>query len=527
MRRFSIIAAVWCCAGAIVAPTSRAALAVAGPEMSILQAEVNEHVARVNQVRASRGLRPLALDSSLQAGAQRWSESMAAAGRISHDPNPGAGVSIPYETIDESVAYGPSTDHIINGLVNDPPHLELMIKPDHTLIGVGVTWRNGTQYAVHRYLTPVKQGPPPPPSPPPSPPPTTTASTVPATSTTLPPIRVTDPWPEEITGGPVTGPPSRRQITGFNLQFRLLLQRGGSPTGPLTYPGGTTSSSDPIVLPPPRQRPSTSSTSTTTAPSTTIPSKTITGGYQAARDRLLGLPVKDRPTLFVHGINVESDSTDCGDAFDQMIKWLKSWGFTGPMIKVGYYTNDVNCDVNLHDYGTYGDSDSWKEIGKAFSNYIEQVWTSKGSTVDVVGYSMGGLITRAAVYGSSSGEAGFARPIAVEDVVTLGTPHQGATLGWWCFTGYQCATLARGHPDIAWVNRNGNPQAQGGQGGTEWTNVGSTGDWVVDTTSATSMKIPASQKEIFAQVSHTGSGNYMHVVRVVRRASSGLSMPNQ
>lgn len=539
MRRLTMIAAaVLCCA--VVAPVGPEALAA--PSAVALQAEVNEHIAKVNQIRAQRGLRPLVADPTLQAGAQRWSEAMASAGQISHDPNPGAGVTIPYETIDESVAYGPNTDYIINGLVNDPPHLELMTKPGHTLIGVGVAWRGGTQYAVHRYLTPASSKPQPPP-----PPPSSTSSTTATSSTapplqTVPPIPVTDPWPVDPDGSTQgrRGARTLRQSDLFNFQFRLLLQRGGSSTGPLVYPGGTTSPSDPVVLPvPPRSSTSstTSSSSTTSVPSTVPPSRSTTATYDDIRHRLLGLPVRNRPILLVHGINVFSDSTDCGDAFNEMIDWLGILGFSGPMIKVGYYTNDVNCDVNLHDYGTYGDSDSWREIGKAFSRYIEQEWTSEGQTVDVVGYSMGGLITRAAVYGSSSGADGYARPIAVEDVVTLGTPHKGATLGWWCFSGYQCATLARGHADIAWVNQNGNPQAQGGQGGTEWTNIGSHGDYVVDTASATSMRIPATQKKIFNwvvqkskqsepfQVSHTGDTNYMHVTVVIRRAASGLALP--
>lgn len=531
MRKLMIVAAVMCCIG-VVPIDQRAA---AGTTAAVLQAEVNAHVAKVNQVRAQRGLRPLVVDPSLQTGAQRWSEAMANAGQISHDPNPGAGVTIPYETIDESVAYGPNTDHIINGLVNDPPHLELMIKPGHTLIGVGVTWRGNTQYAVHRYLTPARTGPP---TTAPTTSSTTSSTTTTTTSTTstLPPIRVTDPWPVDPTsdGQDRRGARSQRQLNSFNLQFRMLLQRGGSPTGPLVYPGGTTSPSDPIALPVPPGTSSTTTTSSTsttstTTPPTTVPRPSTSRSYRMIRDRLLGLPVLDRPILFVHGINVTSDSTDCGEAFDEMIGWLRkmeNMNFTGPMVKVGYYTNDVNCDVNLHDYGTYGDSDSWREIGKAFSNYIAKEWTSKGETVDVVGYSMGGLITRAAVYGSSAA-SGFSGPIAVEDVVTLGTPHKGATLGWWCFSGYQCATLARGHADIAWVNQNGNPQAQGGQGGTEWTTIGSSGDWVVDTDSATGMNIPIAQKKIYEEVSHTGRTNYMHAWRVVRRAASGLALPDR
>lgn len=70
---------------------------------------------------------------------------------------------------------------------------------------------------------------------------------------------------------------------------------------------------------------------------------------------------------------------------------------------------------------------------------------------------MGGLIARGAVYGSSIRESGYAPPIRVEDVVTLGTPHNGAA--WYsnfCLWG-QCSTLKPGATDIKWLNRNGDP----------------------------------------------------------------------
>lgn len=278
---------------------------------------------------------------------------------------------------------------------------------------------------------------------------------------------------------------------------------------------------------------------TTTRPPRRVTTTTRPAGerrnetYNNVFSRILGREDKTRVILFVHGINVFNDSTDCGEAFDQMIGWLRGYGFTGEMVKVGYYANDVNCDVNLHNYGRYGDSDSWRQIGKAFSQYVYTKYTSKGIPVDVVGYSMGGLITRAAVYGSSTSQVGFSPPIDVEDAVTLGTPHNGASLGWWCTSGTQCATLHSSHPDIAWLNRNGNPQ---GRQGTEWTTIGSGNDWVVSTASATNMTIPASQKRVFGdifvngqmqQVSHTGDTNYMHNAIVVKRAAQGLALPQQ
>ena len=233
---------------------------------------------------------------------------------------------------------------------------------------------------------------------------------------------------------------------------------------------------------------------------------------------------RTKPILFVHGYNPTSNSTDCGGDFDTMISQLRSQGFTGPMIKVGYYSGDVNCNVNLRSYGSFGNSDSWKQIAKAFSNYVYSQYTSKGIAVDVVGYSMGGLIARGGVYGAQKGESGFSAPIDVEDVVTLGTPHKGAA--WYsnlCLWG-QCTSLKPGATDLNWLNQNGNPQ---GRYGTEFTTIASNGDWVTPTDSGLYMSIPSSNKVTYSNVPHTGSSNYMHTTSVVTRSGSALTYGGQ
>ena len=233
---------------------------------------------------------------------------------------------------------------------------------------------------------------------------------------------------------------------------------------------------------------------------------------------------KTKAILFVHGYNPTSNSTDCGGDFDTMISQLRSAGFTGTMVKVGYYSGDVNCNVNLRSWGSFGDSSSWKEIAKAFSKYIYATYTAQGIDVDVVGYSMGGLISRGAIWGAQKAEAGFSAPIGVEDVVTLGTPHNGAA--WYsnlCLWG-QCTGLKPGASELNWLNQNGNPQ---GKTGTEFTTIGSTGDAVVPSASAIYMSIPTTNKVTYSGVPHTGSTNYMHNATVVTRAGNALAFVNQ
>ena len=227
---------------------------------------------------------------------------------------------------------------------------------------------------------------------------------------------------------------------------------------------------------------------------------------------------KDKVVLYVYGWSA-TGGTDCAGTFDDMIEQLGTEGFTGEAVSVGFYTGDTNCDMPLRDWGSFDNSSSWKELAQAFSHYVWETYTSKGTTVDVVGYSMGGLIARGAVYGASIGAEGFADPIDVEDAVTLGTPHDGANVATFCLWG-QCATMKPGAADIAWVNTDGNPQ---GAKGREWTVFGSEDDIVTLVDSGLHMDVPSERKVRLTDVPHTGD-NYMHRQDVVSRAGQALHL---
>ncbi|MCU1356821.1 MAG: hypothetical protein JWM89_2239 [Acidimicrobiales bacterium] len=230
-------------------------------------------------------------------------------------------------------------------------------------------------------------------------------------------------------------------------------------------------------------------------------------------------PARNNPVLLVHGWSA-SGGTDCGGAFDRMIGQMKSEGFTGPFVKVGFYTGDSNCDMTLRDWGSFDNGSSWKDVAKAFSKYVSATYSTKAKTVDVVGYSMGGDIVRGAVYGSSIKESGFSAPIKVQDAVAFGSPFNGAA--WYssfCLWG-QCSTMKPGATDIKWLNQNGNPQ---GDGGTEWTVFGSDADAVTPVDSALDMSVPDARKVRYPDVPHTGSDNYMGRNSIVTRADDALA----
>ena len=228
---------------------------------------------------------------------------------------------------------------------------------------------------------------------------------------------------------------------------------------------------------------------------------------------------RSKPVLLIHGW-ATGGAADCGSSFDRAITQMKSEGFRGPFIKVGFYTGDTNCTMSLRNWGTFDNGSSWVELSKALSKYVYETYTKNGKSVDIVGYSMGGNIARGALQGTQAKSSGFSAPIKVEDVVTFGAPFDGAA--WYsslCLWG-QCATLKPGADAIDWLDQNGNPQ---GVGGTEFTIFGSTADAVTPVDSALQMTIPAARKIRYTDVPHTGSDNYLGRPAIVTRAGQALA----
>jgi hypothetical protein len=233
-------------------------------------------------------------------------------------------------------------------------------------------------------------------------------------------------------------------------------------------------------------------------------------------------PNKSHPVLLIHGWGLGAD-TDCGSTFNRMISQMKSEGFTGPFIRVGFYSGDTNCDVSLRDFGPVEDGSHFSVLSQAFSKLVYANYTSKGKTVDVVGYSMGGNVVRGAVQGSAAGEPGFSPPIKIQDGVLFGAPMNGAA--WYssfCLWG-MCSSMKPGADDIKWLQRVGNPQ---GVGGTEWTAFGSDADAVTPVDSALAIDVPGNRKVRLTDVPHTGDTNYMGRTDVVTRADKALAEAN-
>jgi hypothetical protein len=155
--------------------------------------------------------------------------------------------------------------------------------------------------------------------------------------------------------------------------------------------------------------------------------------------------------------------------------------------------------------------------------YLWDRFASRGVNVQVVGYSMGGLVARWALYATQDHSAGtdpasgryvFPPSLLVHNVVTLGTPHNGSFLAFLrgLAPSVQADELTPGSAFLGQLNLNGAPRAVQG---TDWTvigaeDTGATGDGVVSSRSATDMCCTGVHRIVYYRplIIHVGSTTY-------------------
>jgi triacylglycerol esterase/lipase EstA (alpha/beta hydrolase family) len=139
----------------------------------------------------------------------------------------------------------------------------------------------------------------------------------------------------------------------------------------------------------------------------------------------------DTQILLVHGYGAASEGKDCnGSTWKNALRYYQDAGGRerSSMTTIGYYEGDdpAECDVVIGD-GEASNERPIQDIARDLANYIDDAHTSRGESVDIIGHSMGGLISRVALLGSAQGWDGFPSKLNVDNVVTLSTPHQGVS----------------------------------------------------------------------------------------------------
>lgn len=150
-----------------------------------------DFVARINGLRAARGLGALAVDGELTGAARSWAGVMAGEGRIFHASDLSSGVSTRWAKLGENVGVGGDVASLFQAFVDSPSHYANLVDPSYSRVGVGVVVSGNRIYTTHRFMAVAAPAPPPTtaPAPPPTAPPTTAAptTTAPPTTTTAPP----------------------------------------------------------------------------------------------------------------------------------------------------------------------------------------------------------------------------------------------------------------------------------------------------------------------------------------------------
>ncbi len=129
----------------MLAAAAAAALLLASSPTSASTSQESDFVSRINAERSSRGLRTLTVKSDLVAVARDWSERMAAAGAISHDPNLASKVS-GWTMLGDNVGKGPTVSSIQKAFMESPTHRDIILEGDFNQVGVGVYQSGSTLY---------------------------------------------------------------------------------------------------------------------------------------------------------------------------------------------------------------------------------------------------------------------------------------------------------------------------------------------------------------------------------------------
>jgi hypothetical protein len=179
-------------------------------------------VAKINELRGSKGLAPLQVNANLAAKARAWSTGMAAAGRIWHSTL-SDGITEDWRKLGENVGMGGSVDGLHRAFVNSPHHYENLVDPAFGFVGIGIVMNGDTIFVTEVFMqlmapkapvvtlptTPITLLPQPttttakPPAPKPAPKPAVAAAKPPAPSTTTTSTTTTTTAPLPVAASPV------------------------------------------------------------------------------------------------------------------------------------------------------------------------------------------------------------------------------------------------------------------------------------------------------------------------------------
>ena len=108
-------------------------------------------VAKINALRAGKGLSTLVVNDNLVAKARSWAATMAAAGRIWHSTL-SDGITADWKKLGENVGMGGTVDGLFAAFVASPHHYENLVDPAFDSVGIGVVMNGSTIYVSQVFM---------------------------------------------------------------------------------------------------------------------------------------------------------------------------------------------------------------------------------------------------------------------------------------------------------------------------------------------------------------------------------------
>jgi hypothetical protein len=108
-------------------------------------------VSRVNELRASKGLGAVTVDSNLSSVAQNWALHMGQSDAISHRASLAAGVTIDWRLLGENVGIAPDVNQMMDAFIASPSHYKNLVNPNFNRIGIGTVSTPDGLFSAHEF----------------------------------------------------------------------------------------------------------------------------------------------------------------------------------------------------------------------------------------------------------------------------------------------------------------------------------------------------------------------------------------
>ena len=140
--------------GAAIVAVTAVSLVAMEPVSASTGTDELEFAAKLNELRAAKGVRPLETRGALFDMARSWSGTMLAAGGISHNPGLAGQAPSTWAKLGENVGMGFDVQGLHDAFVNSPAHYRNMVDGEFDAVGVGVVHReDGLIFVTVNFMT--------------------------------------------------------------------------------------------------------------------------------------------------------------------------------------------------------------------------------------------------------------------------------------------------------------------------------------------------------------------------------------